>query len=289
VAINQKDINKLFSTLRTRIHELNNGHVATAIPKSEYRIIVYRLYFAAVQHPEIFLPLLKKEREAMNKAKHLLDSRLSLEEKAILEKEDWYWEMYVLLGEEIDEILYDLDNIIENLTLTIAVRPAAPVSTIPEMPALRWLGTERQLKSLYVLLTNNPDETKAAVIQTDEEVFKQAFGGIIMSGTLSPPQMYVDLLSIEKGEGNESVASRLVEEGIITGKIYFYYFIKSRDLQSEIMPGVYELSGTMTIPEIAHQITTKEEQFARITFPEGWDARKMAERLTKMNFWETSF
>jgi len=183
VAINQKDINKLFSTLRTRIHELNNGHVATAIPKSEYRIIVYRLYFAAVQHPEIFLPLLKKEREAMNKAKHLLDSRLSLEEKAILEKEDWYWEMYVLLGEEIDEILYDLDNIIENLTLTIAVRPAAPVSTIPEMPALRWLGTERQLKSLYVLLTNNPDETKAAVIQTDEEVFKQAFSG----GTLNMP------------------------------------------------------------------------------------------------------
>lgn len=88
---------------------------------------------------------------------------------------------------------------------------------------------------------------------------------------------------IKKGEGNESVASRLVEEGIITGKVYFYYFIKSHGLQSEIMPGIYELSGAMTIPEITHLITTKEEQFKRITFPEGWDARKMAERLNENN------
>lgn len=89
------------------------------------------------------------------------------------------------------------------------------------------------------------------------------------------------IFEIKKGEGNESVASRLAEEGIISGKVYFYYFIRSSGLQSEIMPGEYALSGRMTIPEIAHIITAGEEQFIKITFPEGWDARKMAARLNE--------
>lgn len=86
---------------------------------------------------------------------------------------------------------------------------------------------------------------------------------------------------IKKGEGSEEISERLYEAGLVSGKYYFFYYIRANDLQAKIMPGVYELSGRMTIPEIAHIITNQEEQFIKITFPEGWDARKMAQRLNE--------
>lgn len=86
---------------------------------------------------------------------------------------------------------------------------------------------------------------------------------------------------IVKGDGNEKVAKKLKKEGLISGEIYFYYYIKLKNVSNKIMPGVYEFSSNMTIPEIIHLITNDEEKFIKITFPEGWDAKKMAERLTE--------
>lgn len=86
---------------------------------------------------------------------------------------------------------------------------------------------------------------------------------------------------IVSGEGNAEVAEKLAKAGIISGKIYFYYYIKSQNLINRIMPGVYEFSVGVTIPEVAHIITNDEEQFVKITFPEGWTAQKMAARLTE--------
>ena len=89
------------------------------------------------------------------------------------------------------------------------------------------------------------------------------------------------IFEIKKGEGNTEISSNLSEAGLISGKYFFYYYIRSRALASKIMPGVYELSGKMTIPEIAHIITDQEEKFIKITFPEGFSARRMAERLNE--------
>lgn len=85
---------------------------------------------------------------------------------------------------------------------------------------------------------------------------------------------------IKKGEGNAKIAEKLKQGNLISGKIYFYYYIYSRGLVDKMMPGVYEISSGMTIPEIAHLITNPEEQFVKITFPEGFTMQQMADRLS---------
>jgi UPF0755 protein len=86
--------------------------------------------------------------------------------------------------------------------------------------------------------------------------------------------------TISQGEGNAEIAGRLAAEGLISGKYYFYYYIRTHGLLNKIMPGDYQLSGSLTIPEIAHIITNVQEKFVKITFPEGFAAAQMAARLT---------
>ncbi|HPN96511.1 MAG TPA: endolytic transglycosylase MltG [Candidatus Moranbacteria bacterium] len=88
---------------------------------------------------------------------------------------------------------------------------------------------------------------------------------------------------ITKGENNTTVSGRLKEEGLISGKVYFYYYMRSQNLLGKILPGDYEFSGRMTIPEIAQMITRERENYIKITFPEGWGSVKMADRLKENN------
>ncbi len=88
------------------------------------------------------------------------------------------------------------------------------------------------------------------------------------------------MFEIQKGEGNAVIAAKLEAAGFISWKYYFYYYLRSHNLLNKIMPGEYQLSGVMTIPEIATVITTVQEQFVKVTFPEGFTATQMAARLT---------
>lgn len=87
------------------------------------------------------------------------------------------------------------------------------------------------------------------------------------------------IIKIEKGEGNKSIGEKLKKEKIISGKYYFYYYMWSQKLTSKILPDEYELSGKMTIPEITLTITKERDKTVKITFPEGWTSKRMAERL----------
>ena len=86
---------------------------------------------------------------------------------------------------------------------------------------------------------------------------------------------------VEKGEGLSEIAKRLKEEDLISGKIFFYYYMQVNNLLSKVLPGEYELSGKLTIPEIATILTQKKENFIKLTFPEGWTMKQMSERLTE--------
>ncbi|MFA4817238.1 MAG: endolytic transglycosylase MltG [Parcubacteria group bacterium] len=88
------------------------------------------------------------------------------------------------------------------------------------------------------------------------------------------------VFTIEKGEGNKIIGENLAKQGLISGKYYFYFYMWSRKLTGKIFPDEYELSGRMTIPEIASVITSEQDKTKKITFPEGWGAKQMAERLT---------
>ncbi len=90
----------------------------------------------------------------------------------------------------------------------------------------------------------------------------------------------VQIFVIKKGENNKIIGERLQKEGIIFCKYYFYYYMWSRHLTAKIMPDEYKLSGNMTIPEIAIILTQQKDKNIKITFPEGWTSKQMAQRLT---------
>jgi UPF0755 protein len=117
--------------------------------------------------------------------------------------------------------------------------------------------------------------------------------GVIVLGTLSffyfHYQIYYSkgsyletkIFKIEKGEGNGQISSRLKNEGLISGKIYFYYYTRTHKLINKILPGEYLLSGRMTIPEIVMTITQEQNKSIKITFPEGFSLKEIAERLNE--------
>jgi len=85
---------------------------------------------------------------------------------------------------------------------------------------------------------------------------------------------------VEKGEGAIEVAEKLAEAELISGKIYFYYYLKSSNLLDKILPGEYNLAQNLSIPEVAIILTQEEKSSIKITFPEGWNAKQMAERIS---------
>ena len=87
------------------------------------------------------------------------------------------------------------------------------------------------------------------------------------------------IFKIKKGEGNAGIATRLKNENLISGKIYFYYYLRKNKLTNKILPGEYEFSGKLTIPEIAHIITQKKDDSIKVTFPEGWTTKEMELRI----------
>ena len=94
----------------------------------------------------------------------------------------------------------------------------------------------------------------------------------------------VEIFKIEKGETAKNIAERLKTRGFISGKYYFLYYLKTSKLGGKILPGEYELRGKITIPEIAIIITQEQNRFVKITFPEGWENKKIAERLSANGF-----
>lgn len=97
------------------------------------------------------------------------------------------------------------------------------------------------------------------------------------------------MFNITKGEGNGVIAADLQTEGLISQKIYFWIYLKSHNLLNKIYPGTYLLNGNLTIPEIAAIITNPQKVFVSITFPEGWSASQMADRLSANGFDGKSF
>lgn len=85
-----------------------------------------------------------------------------------------------------------------------------------------------------------------------------------------------------KGEGVVSLANRLHGEGLVSHKFSFLYYLWREDHLKDLQAGEYLLSGGMTIPDIARKLLYGETvQFGvKVTFPEGFTAREMSDRLT---------
>ncbi|MFZ1626417.1 MAG: endolytic transglycosylase MltG, partial [Candidatus Moraniibacteriota bacterium] len=88
--------------------------------------------------------------------------------------------------------------------------------------------------------------------------------------------------SVAAGEGVASVAERLEAAGIIDGRLTFIIYAVKTGQYKKFQVGEYSLSGKLSIPEIVEHFVDGKVVPAgvRITFPEGWTMKEMAERLT---------
>jgi len=95
------------------------------------------------------------------------------------------------------------------------------------------------------------------------------------------------IFEIVKGEGNAMIADNLEKEGLVSNKNYFYYYVRTHGFLNKFLPGKYTLNGSMTIPEIALTLTNADNilpGWVNVTFPEGWTAEQMADRLDANGF-----
>ncbi len=90
-------------------------------------------------------------------------------------------------------------------------------------------------------------------------------------------------ISIESGDNALIVGKKLSQAGVISGKYYFVFYLWNSGKIHSIVAGVYEFPSGMKIPEIARIVTGGQTvpMSVKVTFPEGWIAANMAERLTK--------
>ncbi|MDD5084288.1 MAG: endolytic transglycosylase MltG [Candidatus Moranbacteria bacterium] len=90
------------------------------------------------------------------------------------------------------------------------------------------------------------------------------------------------VIEIKTGENALDVGAKLQDVGIVSWQGYFIYYIWKKDLRHAIVAGKYQLNGSMAIPEITEVITRGEvvPKGVTVTFPEGWESRKIADRLT---------
>ena len=91
---------------------------------------------------------------------------------------------------------------------------------------------------------------------------------------------------IMEGEGVQEIAKNLEESRLISNDLYFNYYIWKTESKGKIQAGKYELKGSMTIPEIVQVLSLGEivPNEVKVTFPEGWNAKSMAQLLKQKAF-----
>lgn len=90
---------------------------------------------------------------------------------------------------------------------------------------------------------------------------------------------------VEPGENVYDLSQRLESRGLIASRYAFLLYVARQGKANTLVAGTYSLSGDLTIAEITYMVTEGKtvSRDTRITFPEGWNSKKMAERLTANN------
>lgn len=97
--------------------------------------------------------------------------------------------------------------------------------------------------------------------------------------TPAEPGAEPEIFAVEAGQSAAQIAERLAAEGMIGDTTLFLRYLSYHGLDTQIEAGTYRLSGGMTIPELAYQLTEAEPPFVTLAIPEGWRREQIAERI----------
>ena len=109
---------------------------------------------------------------------------------------------------------------------------------------------------------------------------------IIILGLVQPKCNTGDrIVTIAKGLGSDETAQVLKDNGIIKNKWEFVFYLWIKGYVNHIQAGEYLLNSKMTMPQIAKIIVNGEvnQNYVKITIPEGWDIKKIEARLKENN------
>lgn len=100
----------------------------------------------------------------------------------------------------------------------------------------------------------------------------------------SGPQKTEQIFTIERGENAWVVATHLEERRLIENRFGFLYALAYSKKLSALVAGEYRLSGNFSAREIAVRVSTGQALTTdtKVTFPEGFTAAQMANRLTEV-------
>jgi UPF0755 protein len=87
------------------------------------------------------------------------------------------------------------------------------------------------------------------------------------------------IFSVEKGRGTLEIAKNLEKEGLIKNKFLFVVYAVLKKEHRKILAGKYELSPSMTIPQILEKLLKGETAKVKITIPEGFTIKDIEEKL----------
>ncbi|MEN6355470.1 MAG: endolytic transglycosylase MltG [Armatimonadota bacterium] len=84
---------------------------------------------------------------------------------------------------------------------------------------------------------------------------------------------------VAKGYTARDIGNSLDEQGLIRSPFVFMLACKAGGATEKLKPGVYELSRTMSVPEIINHLVSGKTLESWVTMPEGFTARQMADLL----------
>lgn len=86
-------------------------------------------------------------------------------------------------------------------------------------------------------------------------------------------------IAIGKGMGGREIAQTLQEQGIIKWAPFFRIYVLTKEAQEDLKAGEYNLSPSMTIPEIVEKMVEGAVVKKEITIIEGWNLRDLGWHL----------
>lgn len=88
---------------------------------------------------------------------------------------------------------------------------------------------------------------------------------------------------IKEGQGLETIAKKLEAAGLVKNFFVFELYLKAAGKSGGILAGEYEIPRNLNMKELSEILTRGQNSARKITIPEGWTTKQIAEYLQKNN------
>lgn len=86
-------------------------------------------------------------------------------------------------------------------------------------------------------------------------------------------------VTVPRGSGLSATADSLAAHGVVTQPTLFRLYARAKGAAAQIKPGVYELARGASWAAVLNKLTSGDVVTTTIAIPEGWTARRIAERI----------